>query len=59
MDRHRFNDEPDQDPTFYFNADRDPDPESVKSVTHVGEQDFLKLLFTKVPVHILFFSSSS
>jgi hypothetical protein len=34
-----FIDDPDQDQTFYIDADPDLDPESAVSFTHVGESD--------------------
>jgi hypothetical protein len=38
MDCHRFDADPDPDPTFHFDADPDPDPSS--SYTQVGKSDF-------------------
>jgi hypothetical protein len=45
MDCHRFDADPDPDPTFHFDADPAPDPTS--NYTQVGKSDFL----TSVPVY--------
>ncbi len=43
VDRHRFDTDPDQDPTFYI--DDNPDPDPTQSFIHVGEKSEFFLAF--------------
>ena len=45
----------DSDPTFHFDADLYPDPDSVSSLTHVEKSDFL---FFYLQLHIVLSFSS-
>ncbi len=56
MDRHRFDADPDLDPTSHFDAYPDPDPNP--SFTLVEKSKFLLLLFTAMPVYIVLSFSS-
>jgi hypothetical protein len=60
MDRHHVDADPDEGPTFHFDADPDPDPDPTLSLTHVGKSKKNLLLFTAVHVYkVSSFSSSS
>jgi hypothetical protein len=48
VDRHRLDADP--DPTFYFDA---ADPYPISKFTHVGNQNYLLLLFTAVTLFYL------
>jgi hypothetical protein len=61
VDRHSFDAYP--DPTFYFDADPDSNPNTAPSFAHIGKSEKKSgLLFTAVPVPVyivLSFSSAS